>query len=120
MISQSGVFAVNILTQGQEHLARRFASKARQGKTFEDIPLKEGQTGVPLFAEALARIECRVVNEYPGGDHMLILGKAINVEHSDHHSVGEPLLYYCSAFWMNGQMSTTDQSPTAVGATGRG
>lgn len=116
VICQSGLFAVNILAQEQEHLARRFARKDRQDKTFEDIPLKGGETGVALFAQALARIECRVVNEYPGGDHALILGEVVSVEYSDERLVGEPLLYYRSAFGMNRQADATSQQPTAIGA----
>src|SRR5438105_8585817 len=96
VIRQSGVFAVNVLAQEQQHLAMRFAVNDLQSKTFDDIPLRVGQTGAPLFSEALAWIECRVVQEYPGGDHALVLGEVLHVaSHGEHH---EPLLYYRSSF----------------------
>ncbi len=48
------------------------------------------------MSEAVAWIECRVVQEYAGGDHALVLGEVLNVaSHGDHH---EPLLYYRSSF----------------------
>jgi flavin reductase (DIM6/NTAB) family NADH-FMN oxidoreductase RutF len=96
VIRQCGVFAVNVLVQEQQHLAMRFARKDLQSKTFDDIPLRVGETDAPLFSEALAWIECRVACEYPGGDHALVLGEVLNVAyHGDHQ---DPLLYYCSSF----------------------
>lgn len=104
VIRQSGVFAVNILTQEQAHLAMCFARKDLRSKPFDDIPLRVGETGAPLFRDALAWIECRVVQEYPGGDHALILGEVLNLaHHGEHH---EPLLYYRSSFWTIKQEKT--------------
>lgn len=103
-IRQSSAFAVNVLTQEQQHLAVRFARKGLASKTFDDIRLWTGEaTGVPLFAEALARIECRVASEYPGGDHALVLGEVVSVDCSEDRLAGKPLLYYRSTFWTNQQ-----------------
>jgi flavin reductase (DIM6/NTAB) family NADH-FMN oxidoreductase RutF len=98
VLQQSGIFAVNILSREQQDLARRFARKDIQSKTFHDIPLSIGETGAPLFTEALAWIECRVAQEVSGGDHMLILGEVLNLKYHDGLSTSEPLLYYCSSF----------------------
>ena len=115
-IRQSGVFAVNVLTQEQEPLALRFARKDLSGKTFDDIALRVGETtGVPLFAEALARIECRVSNEYPGGDHALMLGEVVSVDYRDDSLANEPLLYYRSTFWVNPQDYAVSQLPVSNG-----
>jgi flavin reductase (DIM6/NTAB) family NADH-FMN oxidoreductase RutF len=101
-IRQSGVFAVNVLSQEQEPLALRFARKDLSSKTFDDIAIRVGETtGVPLFAEALARIECRVAHEYSGGDHALMLGEVVSVDFCSDHLANEPLLYYRSTFWVN-------------------
>jgi flavin reductase (DIM6/NTAB) family NADH-FMN oxidoreductase RutF len=100
IIRQSGVFAVNILAQEQEPLALRFASKDLQVKTFEDIPLQAGVTGSPLFEQSVARIECRVASEYPGGDHALMLGEVVHVDFSANSQEKTPLLYYRSSFVM--------------------
>jgi flavin reductase (DIM6/NTAB) family NADH-FMN oxidoreductase RutF len=97
-IHQSGVFAVNILTQEQQHLASRFASRDPQSKVFDDVPFWIGETGAPLFTEALAWVECRITNEYPSGDHILVLGEVLNLECRDEAAACEPLLYYRSSF----------------------
>lgn len=98
VIRQSGVFAVNVLAQEQQHLAKRFACKDLKSKTFDDIPLRVGETGVPLFGDAIAWVECRIAHEYPGGDHALLLGEVASVEYSNDSVAREPLLYYRSSF----------------------
>ena len=121
-IRQSGVFAVNVLTQEQEPLALRFARKDLASKTFDDIAIRTGETtGVPLFAEALARIECRVAHEYPGGDHALMLGEVVSVDYRADHLANEPLLYYRSTFWVNPQERAASKLPASTGkpASGR-
>jgi len=111
VIRQSGVFAVNVLAQEQQHLARRFACKDLKSKTFDDIPLRVGETAVPLFSGAIAWVECRVAQEYPGGDHALLLGEVLSVAYSDDSDAREPLLYYCSSFLAIPQGYTLNSLP---------
>ncbi len=114
-IRRSGVFAVNVLTQEQEPLALRFASKDLSSKRFDDIAIRIGETtGVPLFAEALACIECRVAHEYPGGDHALMLGEVVSVAFRDDSLSYEPLLYYRSTFWVNPQERAASKLPVST------
>jgi len=116
VLRRSGVFAINVLTAAQQHLARRFARKEVDGhKPFSDIALHTGVTGALLFSEALARIECRMASEYPGGDHTLVLGEVVALDYTEDDAAesaeddeddedgedGErsaPLTYYRSAF----------------------
>lgn len=98
VIRQSAVFGVNILAAEQQPLASRFARKDRSSKTFADIPHHVGVTHAPLIDEALARIECRVVATYPGGDHALLLGQVVAIELRTEAPASEPLLYYRAAF----------------------
>jgi flavin reductase (DIM6/NTAB) family NADH-FMN oxidoreductase RutF len=98
IIGQSGVFAVNVLSQDQDDLALRFASKDLQRKTFGDIPLCVGETGSPLFEESIARIECRLAATYPAGDHALMLGEVVHLDVSADRLAQAPLLYYRSSF----------------------
>lgn len=97
MIRASGVYAVNVLlADSQRPLARRFAGRDPRGKTFADILYHQGATGAPLFDEALARIECRVAAEYPGGDHALLLGSVVAIQRREPEQSGHPLLYYAA------------------------
>jgi flavin reductase (DIM6/NTAB) family NADH-FMN oxidoreductase RutF len=99
-IDKSGCFAVNVLATQQQPLAICFASKDRQGKIFCDIPHHRGVTmrDVALFDEAVACLECRVADRYPGGDHVLLLGQVMALECSTQAQAREPLLFYRSAF----------------------
>ena len=50
-----------------------------------------GRTGTPLLREAVAWFECRVLAEYPAGDHVLVLGQVINGKLLD--AEAEPMTY---------------------------
>lgn len=75
-LRESGIFVVNILTDQQEHLARGFArpSEARY-KHFCYANYWLAATGAPVLSDALAFVDVRIVNEHPGGDHVIMLGE---------------------------------------------
>lgn len=76
IIRESGVFAVNILTDKQEQLSRCFASSSADRYTsFCHASYHIMATGAPIINDALAFIDTRVVTEYPGGDHEIFLGQ---------------------------------------------
>jgi flavin reductase (DIM6/NTAB) family NADH-FMN oxidoreductase RutF len=87
-LKEGAHFAVNILAEDQEIISRRFAS--REEDRFDKTSYSEGRTGVPLIEGALAAIECRVVNAYPGGDHTIFVGEVISTSVSE----GKPLAYF--------------------------
>jgi flavin reductase (DIM6/NTAB) family NADH-FMN oxidoreductase RutF len=77
-IRESGKFAVNILTDQQEHLSRCFAmSTPERYKEFCHAGYHVAATGSPVLDGALAFIDTRVVAEYPGGDHVIFLGQVV-------------------------------------------
>lgn len=81
-------FGVNILAEEQEPISRRFAE--REQDRFEGLAYARGVGGVPLLADSLAQLECRVFARHPGGDHTIIVGEVLKV----HVHEGHPLLYY--------------------------
>lgn len=81
-------FGISVLAEGQEAIARRFACS--QPDPFEGIGFARGSSGVPLVVEALAHIECRIVDRFPGGDHTIFIGEVEEAEARQ----GQPLLYY--------------------------
>jgi flavin reductase (DIM6/NTAB) family NADH-FMN oxidoreductase RutF len=91
-IQQAGMFAVNMLTEEQEHLSQRFASRAVD--KFVPGSYTISSSGLPLLNDVLATIECRVVNVLPGGDHTIFVGEILRA--SVGH--GRPLLYYGSRY----------------------
>ncbi len=86
-------FAVHILAEGQEHLARRFADASRDKSLLADW--RVGDHGTPSLRHCLASMECRVVHQYRGGDHVIVVGEVERL-HVDPEQ-DKPLLYYRGA-----------------------
>src|SRR5436305_669374 len=72
----SGNFAVNILTSEQENLSRCFATTSSERyEHFCHASFHFAATGSPILDGALAFIDSHIVAEYPGGDHVIFLGR---------------------------------------------
>ncbi len=93
----AGVFTLNILSAEQVELGQRFAFD-RDARTHpaDFVEGYVGQTGGLIFSQAPAFLECRVVAEYPGGDHTIFLGEVVNAGVTK--ATAGPLLYYESHF----------------------
>lgn len=77
-IRESGAFAINILTNEQEHLSRCFAMTTEERyEHFCHASFHTAATGSPIIDDVLAFIDTRVVAEYPGGDHVIFLGEVM-------------------------------------------
>jgi flavin reductase (DIM6/NTAB) family NADH-FMN oxidoreductase RutF len=70
-VERAGRFGVNVLAAGQEHLARRFASKA--DTKFAEVP-HTVHDGIPVLDGALAWVGCTLERFVPGGDHTIGIG----------------------------------------------
>ncbi len=81
-------FTVNILSEGQEALARRFAGP--DPDRFEGIGFSRGANGIAILNDVLGHIQCKVVERRPTGDHDVIIGEVEEVAADE----GRPLLYY--------------------------
>ena len=114
-IHQSGVFAVNVLTEKQEYLSRCFAtSSADRYEGFCHARYQVAATGAPIIDDTLAFLDARVVAAYLGGDHVIFLGQVVAtglagqvvfareedraratvVEHGSNGTQKAPLAYY--------------------------
>jgi flavin reductase (DIM6/NTAB) family NADH-FMN oxidoreductase RutF len=82
-IEAGGTFCANVLGDGQEHLARRFAQSG--GNKFDGIDWHPAPaTGSPLLDEVAAWIDCRVYQRFEAGDHLLVLGEVLELSvHGD-------------------------------------
>ena len=90
-VLKAGAFVVNILSEGQQDLAYRFA---RKGDKFGDLEHDVGRHGVPVLHDTLAHLECDVGETVTGGTHTVFLA---NVTVAAGHD-GTPLTYYRGRF----------------------
>ena len=80
-------FAVNVLGVSQQALADKFA-KSSDDK-FTGVDWRPGLGNAPLLTGSIANFQCRSVNRYYGGDHVIFLG-AVEAYSNTHK---EPLLF---------------------------
>jgi flavin reductase (DIM6/NTAB) family NADH-FMN oxidoreductase RutF len=65
-------FTVNVLGASQQALANKFA-KSSDDK-FTGVDWTPGLGNAPVLVESVANFQCRAVNRYYGGDHVIFLG----------------------------------------------
>ena len=88
LFKDSKHFGVSVLSESQEDLSRLFAKKdsVRPSSIYF-----EGKLGMPLLRDSLAILECETTAIYPGGDHLIFLGR---VQAAEVLEASQPLLYY--------------------------
>jgi len=91
VFKRSGKFGISILSEDQEAISRHYASKT----TDRSVHLRtKGITGVPLLEDALAILECEIVQLFPAGDHTIVLAEVKSVEQSADKTGKKPLLFF--------------------------
>ncbi|MFJ9567186.1 flavin reductase family protein [Streptomyces fuscichromogenes] len=91
-IAEHGRFAVNVLGEDSEALARNFAvSKADKFAGVETID----DHGVPVLKDAIAAVVCDVAEEIAGGDHTIFVGA---VRYCTHRVDSRPLVHFAGGF----------------------
>jgi flavin reductase (DIM6/NTAB) family NADH-FMN oxidoreductase RutF/DNA-binding GntR family transcriptional regulator len=91
-VSASGRYVVNVLDEAQGELAKQFA--VASSDKFRDVTVHTGTLGLPLLTDALAHIECEVVESVAGGTHTIFLGRVVSATAGR----GQPLTYFCGGF----------------------
>jgi len=59
-------------------------------KDFTKLSTITVETGAPIFADAMAYIDCRLVETVPGGDHDIFIGECV----AGAVTGGEPLVFF--------------------------
>ena len=79
LIRSGGSFTVNLWDQADTRVFVKFSKPAlKDGDTLNGRPVREGKTGAPVFTEAVAFIECSVVETLELGSHDLFLGEVVD------------------------------------------
>jgi 3-hydroxy-9,10-secoandrosta-1,3,5(10)-triene-9,17-dione monooxygenase reductase component len=90
---RAGAFAVNMLGAEQAAISKLFATPGAD--RFANVRVRPGLTSSPILLDALAFLECRIVREYEGGDHLIVLGHVLDLGILRD---GEPLTFFRGAY----------------------
>ena len=97
-IGSAGAFSVNVLSEGQHLLCRRFAGK--DADRFAGVAWSSGPaTGSPLLQGALGWIDCRIEDVRPAGDHLAVFGRVLALGATP----GRPLLFHGGQYLAMGE-----------------
>lgn len=88
-IQSAKKWAANILAEDGEEVCRLFAQKGAD--RFAHMAYTRGRSGAPLLDSAIAYVDCETVDEHDAGDHILVVGKVLELGYA---SEGKPLLFY--------------------------
>ncbi|WP_119307653.1 flavin reductase family protein [Cohaesibacter haloalkalitolerans] len=88
----SGFYGVSILSCEQEETSNLFAMIAED--RFEQTGWQARKTGAPMIDGALVQIDCTTEQIIDAGDHVILLGRVVDIAVKD----GEPLIYYGGAY----------------------
>lgn len=95
VIARTGIFAVNILSEQQQHLSRGFSTcSTERYEHFCHAEYFTRQTGAPILAQSTAYVDCCLVRTCEGGDHTLFIGEVKALDVSDL----PPLLHFRGAY----------------------
>lgn len=93
-MAEAGHFCVNVLSERQEEVGRRFAVSG--GDKFPGIAWRKEVTGAPVLDGALAWVDCDLELVHDAGDHEIVIGRVRGVGLGPES--GLPLLYYRSGY----------------------
>ena len=86
--SNSGFYAISVLAQSQKHISEQFSAFVED--RFAGLEWEKSKSGAPILKDALAKFDCKVESIVDGGDHIILIGRVIDIEYQD----GAPLLYH--------------------------
>lgn len=91
LLLKSNIFAINILKEGQQEVARHFGQQSgRHIDKFATVKFHKGKTGAPILNDCLVYLDCEVIFSRKFGDHTLFIGKIVD---EGILNEGKPLVY---------------------------
>ena len=91
-------FAVNVLSESQVELSRRFASRSED--RFADLAWALGEHGAPVLSGCAAVFECELLSHQIAGDHRLFIGRVLACT----ESALPPLLFQSGHYRLLGEV----------------
>jgi flavin reductase (DIM6/NTAB) family NADH-FMN oxidoreductase RutF len=79
LISEGGVFAVNLVSREDRAIVRKFTKPVEvEGNTLNGFPFHDGVTGAPILDQAPAYVDCEVRQTVDVGNHTLFIGEVVD------------------------------------------
>jgi flavin reductase (DIM6/NTAB) family NADH-FMN oxidoreductase RutF len=91
--AQGQYFAINILADNQQPLSDSYARKGEHN--LDPDHFHRGVKGSPVINGALVSFECELEATHEGGDHLIIVGRVLEMTAADG---GDPLLFFGGAY----------------------
>lgn len=83
-------YAVNVLAADQQWISDCFANRDKTS-CFDVVASSQGLAGVPLINGCAAWFECANEAQYPGGDHLVFIGRVRRFARGE---ASEPLIFH--------------------------
>lgn len=91
--AQGRYFAINILADNQQSLSDSYARKGEH--SLDPDHFRRGVKGSPVINGSLVSFECELEATHEGGDHLIIVGRVLEMTAADG---GDPLLFFGGAY----------------------
>ncbi len=79
IFTNSGYFAIHILSAEQQDMSQRFATRGID--KFAGVEVERGEGNVPIIQGCSAVFHCKTTYKYEGGDHEIFVGEVLKFEH---------------------------------------
>jgi flavin reductase (DIM6/NTAB) family NADH-FMN oxidoreductase RutF len=89
LIEAAGHFCVNVLASDQQEICRQIAAKGPE--KFIGVDFEISGHGLPVIANAIAKVECSIHSITDAGDHYFVLGNVLGLEQTRE---GDPMLFH--------------------------
>jgi flavin reductase (DIM6/NTAB) family NADH-FMN oxidoreductase RutF len=86
--SNADHYAVHVLEESQQSVSRLFADDSAD--KFAGLDVRRGIHGLPLLDTHIALLQCEVVNRHEAGDHLILIGEVLDIQHQQ----GDPMLFF--------------------------
>jgi len=84
LVAEGGSFTVNLWDSADTRPFVRFSKPAKMdGMTLNGLAISEGETGAPVFDDAIAWMECSVTQAVDCGSHTFFIGELVAAEVND-------------------------------------
>jgi flavin reductase (DIM6/NTAB) family NADH-FMN oxidoreductase RutF len=96
-VGESRVFALSILSSAHQDISALFAREDHTPeRRLTTVRYRPAGTGSPILEDAIAYLDCRVVADYPGGDHTIFVAEVEQA--AVLNGQADPLIYFHSQY----------------------